>query len=182
MLKIMSVIVAQDYNRILKIHGGMMFVSWFILPIIGIYVARYLRKLNWFPIHLSLMILTLLFTVASFILIVLHRPYPHFSSFDKINNAHTKIGLTVFILLIVQVILGSIAHVFRVNPLTLTNKIHKILGKLLVMLAIINVIIGLYVYSSFDSISTGYFISIYILLGVIIFTFITTEIIIKKSQ
>jgi uncharacterized membrane protein len=172
----MSVIVAQDYNKILRIHGGMMFVAWFILPIVGIYIARFFRKRNWFPVHLTMMILTLLLTVSSFILIVLHRPYPHFSSYDKLNNSHTKIGLTVFIGLIIQVILGSIAHTIRK-----TNVIHKLLGRLLVILALINVIIGMFVYSSFGNISKGYFISIYILLGIIISIFMVSECAINRN-
>ena len=176
----MSVIIAQDYNYILRIHGIMMFLAWFICSVIGIYIARFLRKINWFPIHLFFTIATLLLTVASFILIVLYRPVPHFVSLDSLNNAHVKIGLTIFIALILQVILGTVSHIFYAqrhsneSPLWF-NQIHKVLGKFLTILAIINVIIGMYVYSSFRSISTGYFVAIYILLGVIVWVFIASE-------
>ena len=176
----MSVIIAQDYNYILRIHGIMMFVAWFIFPVIGIYIARFFRKLNWFPAHLFFTLATLLLTVASFILIVLYRPSPHFVSFDSLNNAHVKIGLTVIIALILQVILGSVAHIFRIprhstESLPWYNKVHKVLGRILITLAIINVIIGMYVYSSFGAISTGYFVTVYILLGIIIFVFLASE-------
>ena len=176
----MSVVIAQDYNYILRIHGIMMFVAWFITPVIGIFIARFFRRLNWFPPHLFLTITTLLLTIASFILIVLYRPSPHFTSFDSLNNAHVKIGLTVVIALILQVILGSVSHIYY-RPRDSTestpwfNQIHKILGRFLTILAIINVIIGMYLYSSFGTISTGYFIAMYILLGLIIWTFVIYE-------
>jgi cytochrome b561 len=175
----MSVIIAQDYNYILRIHGIMMVIAWFGSAVISVYIARYFRRLHWFPAHLFFTITTLLLTIASFILIVLHRPYPHFSSFYSLNNAHVKIGLTVVIALILQVILGSVAHTLYKprDYLPWFNQIHRVLGKLLAILAMINVIIGMYVYSSFGEISTGYFIAVYVLLGVIVITFIISEIV-----
>jgi cytochrome b561 len=175
----MSVVIAKDYNYILRIHGIMMVIAWVGSAVISVYISRYFRRLHWFPAHLFFTITTLLLTIASFILIVLHRPYPHFSYFDSLNNAHVKIGLTVVIVLILQVILGSVAHTLYKprNYSPWFNKIHRVLGKILTVLAMINVIIGMYNYSSFGEISTGYFIAIYVLLGVIIIIFGFSEIV-----
>ena len=170
-----------DYNKILAIHGIMMTISWFVLPVIGIYIARYLKSLGhtWFILHASLMSMTFLISLTSFVLIILYRYPPHFESDLLLNNAHTKIGLTVIIAMFFQIILGIIIHLLYNPERTIIpwyNKLHWYFGKLLVLLAMCNVIIGIYVYNTFDTnLYVGYYYGIYIVLGLIVLTFIISE-------
>lgn len=170
-----------NYNNILAIHGIMMVTAWVILAVLGIYIARYLKSFgsNWFVFHASLMLMTFIISLSSFILIILYRYPPHFYSDLSLNNAHTKIGLTITCAMFVQIILGIVIHMLYNSEriyIPWYNKLHWYFGKLIVLLAMCNIVIGIYVYNTFDTtLSVGYYYGIYIVIGVIILTFIISE-------
>lgn len=108
-----------------------MLFAWLILVPLAVLLARFGRTFfNWFPSHRGIQLATLLFVFIAFFLgiaaMCVQGAKHHF------NHIHHKLGLTILILLFVQVALGAVAHHYR----TKTGKrwlgfIHAPLGILI---------------------------------------------------
>ncbi|KAJ3318443.1 DOMON domain-containing protein frrs1L [Boothiomyces sp. JEL0866] len=106
-----AILTAPDsfpYSNIVAVHGCLMFFAWSVCPTIGIFIARYFKKLGhlWFLLHVGLAITTTLCTIVGFLLIFLYYTPPHFSGSDFMNGSHTRWGLFILIGMVMQVVLG----------------------------------------------------------------------------
>ena len=133
----------EQYNQMLIAHGSLMFLAWGVAPFFGIFVARYLKDalgVWWYRLHLGLMFgITGVFTGISFILIILYKA-------EHFDSVHTQIGLTIFVMMIVQLLLGYVSNVFWTpdrSVIPLWDKAHWWVGRGIFILAIANVYLGL---------------------------------------
>lgn len=86
------ILKATDMEVIIKIHGIVLFIAWLVAPVIGIFVARYLKDVlgkNWYLIHAGLLgLVTVGGTWFGIILMVLYRkPVPgHFDDETRLGR------------------------------------------------------------------------------------------------
>src|SRR3989338_7431636 len=98
----------------MSMHGALMVVAWLFCSNLGMAVGRYLRLSpkpykTWFPLHIGLQATAAVLTFAGFIVIVMHvgsdeEDSSHFAS------VHGVVGLLIFISMLVQTVLGIVAH------------------------------------------------------------------------
>jgi hypothetical protein len=140
---------ADDDNEgtILIAHGILFFIAWGVAPFIGIFVARYLKNMLgvwWYRIHVGLFLgVTGLFSLISFILIVSNVESEHF------DGKHQQIGLAVFIMMFLQIALGFVSNWLWSPTRTFIpwwDKVHWYFGRSLLILAIINIFLGILEY------------------------------------
>ena len=136
-------------------HGALMFLAWIVLTPLGILIARYYKHLGhrWYIYHVGIQLTACLLTLVSGILIF-YSMWPS-TTFDDRNGraafAHATIGMIILVgAVIVQPMLGKYADYLyrkqsniRLAVPTFPDKIHWWLGRLLAILAIINVWIGI---------------------------------------
>lgn len=88
-----------------------MVVGWMLIAPLGILIARYGRTMfKWFPVHRGMQFTAFLLIFIAFFLAIAAvgmEGGPHFA------YTHNKVGLALFILLIVQVLLGVASHTYR---------------------------------------------------------------------
>ena len=138
------IIGTSNYIQIVLIHGVFMWMAWILFSIPAVFVARFLReKLGaaWFPVHRGLMFFGCgLFSMIGLIVIILFKRPPHFSS-----SSHEKLGLSIIVLMVAELILGwaidKLYDAQRDGP-PLHDQIHWWMGRLLLLLSIINVQLG----------------------------------------
>jgi uncharacterized membrane protein len=68
------------------LHGIFMFLAWGVFPLLGIYIARYLkhRLLSWwFRAHILIMVLCGVFTLIGFLLVYNNETH-HFKSAHQV--------------------------------------------------------------------------------------------------
>ncbi|KAI9291822.1 hypothetical protein K502DRAFT_336124 [Neoconidiobolus thromboides FSU 785] len=126
------------------VHGVLLFLGWNIFPYLGILCAGPLRnrfgKL-WFKLHVSLLgVIAPLFIISGIILAIVMANTAHFS------NAHEILGLLIFVLMFIQLILGvAIDRLYNPDRLAVPwyDKLHWYFGRILFLLAQINIILGL---------------------------------------
>jgi len=98
-------------------HGFLMFVSYYVLMMFGIFVSRYLRLYVdwWFPVHIGFMTFSVLLAVVSIILANLMpgvdavTPSMGGPSMSTMN-VHHVLGYVTFALQLVQILLGYASH------------------------------------------------------------------------
>ena len=125
-----------------------MLFAWSVSPFIGIFVARYLKHILgvwWYRIHLFLMLgVTGLFSIAGFVIV-----YNMNSCSIFMDSAHEKIGLSVIIILIGQIVLGFISNALWTPDRTYIpwwDKVHWWLGRGVFILGIVNISLGINLY------------------------------------
>lgn len=154
-LSVISHVLAQDdytYNRLIKIHASLMSITFLLLIPIGIFWSRFYRNFisRWVKIHMILMLSTATFPFLAAFLCGYFATTP-----DNFTSNHTKIGLTIFLLIWIQIFLGIVNHIIycyrtKKNNVSLKrpwhNYIHIFLGRIIFFLGICNVPIGLKLY------------------------------------
>jgi len=98
-------------------HGILMFISYYVLMLFGIFVSRYLRLYVdwWFPVHIGFMSFSVLLAVVSIIVANLMpgvdavTPSMGGPSMSTMN-VHHILGYITFSLQIVQILLGATSH------------------------------------------------------------------------
>ncbi|KAJ3036655.1 hypothetical protein HDV00_002479 [Rhizophlyctis rosea] len=114
--------------------------------------------------------ITTVFTTISFILITLYVTPPHFER----SGGHRPIGLLILIGMYIQVALGYfINYMFDINRTSIPwwDKLHWWLGRGLFLLAVINIYLGLDLYSNYGDINLHVFAGLYwtwIVIGIIV--------------
>ncbi|KAJ3324075.1 hypothetical protein HDV06_000616 [Boothiomyces sp. JEL0866] len=144
-----------EYGTVLLVHGVSMFLAWVIAPFVGIFVARYLKaQLGhvWYIVHKIVMgVLVALVTVASVIFIALFYTPPHFSNGTLLGDTHVKVGLTILVLVVLQVLVGVVSNqLFDKERQTVLwwDRLHWWAGRLLTLLGVFNVYLGTNLYYS----------------------------------
>ncbi|KAI8838909.1 hypothetical protein BC829DRAFT_492939 [Chytridium lagenaria] len=145
----------EGYSVVIKVHAVLMFIAWGILAPISVFLARYYKggKHDFIPLHSTIMLLgTVLLTVVAFILVMAVSKNGHFNVAEK--GAHGVIGLMVFLGVLVQPILAVVHRSYKTRNYslkararTLTENIHRWLGRGIVLLALINLALGLGLYN-----------------------------------
>lgn len=88
-----------------------MVVAWMIFAPLGILIARFGRTMfTWFPAHRAVQSFAVLLIFIAFFLAVAGVGI---DSGDHFAYTHNKLGLAMFILVLVQVALGAAAHTFK---------------------------------------------------------------------
>jgi len=147
-------------ETMVKIHGWTMIVAWLILAPVAIASARFFKGLlgdKWFKIHWILLGAAMVLTIVGFSFIVARvnrSGQSHFSPSNyntAVGGIHVIAGLIIFILTVIQVVSGYLIDKWF-NPsrksIPISDKFHWWLGRSLFTFALINVMIGLYLYSS----------------------------------
>eukprot|EP01098_Paradermamoeba_levis_P008219 TRINITY_DN3408_c0_g1_i1.p1 TRINITY_DN3408_c0_g1~~TRINITY_DN3408_c0_g1_i1.p1 ORF type:complete len:550 (-),score=155.41 TRINITY_DN3408_c0_g1_i1:90-1739(-) len=130
------------------VHGWLMWVAWGILVPIGSLIARAMKKsmgVWWFRIHIVLMVLAAALTIAGFGIIVDYKS-SHF------NNVHSRLGLAVFILAMIQPFIGVLADFMfdadRTKTPIFPDMVHWIIGWSTLILAFTNFWLGIDIYDA----------------------------------
>lgn len=131
-------------------HALLMFVAWVPAPIVGIFVARYMKKRltkSWYYIHLAVMgLITGIGSLVGFFLIYSVRR-KHFQSSSRIGDLHYKLGLAITIVMVaVQIPLGFLADYYydpTRKSLPFLDKSHRAVGMILVVVSVFNVWLGI---------------------------------------
>nr|KAJ3404908.1 hypothetical protein HK105_003831 [Polyrhizophydium stewartii] len=147
-----------SYNTIVILHGALMFVAWNVAPLLGIAASRYLK--DYFDgkeliVHgVVIGVFGVLGAIASFILILLYKPAPLLSI-----SAHSILGLILLGLLLVEAGLGFVCH-WHYNEYRPShrwyNRTHAILGASIVVVASVNILLGLILFEQLGFTSTVY--------------------------
>ncbi|KAK4704881.1 hypothetical protein P7C70_g1329, partial [Phenoliferia sp. Uapishka_3] len=143
---------------------------------IAILIARYFRGSTWFPAHAAFNILAAILIVTAFGIGYVQTGFPHF------QDTHTQVGLSLLVLVLVQVVFGALAHRTKseANPdarfPTLSGKSPIRLGHMLMGLAILGlglaqVYLGMEEYPAnsdgMETVARGVFIVYYVLVAII---------------
>ena len=118
-----------------------MVLAWFVLALFGSLTARFGSAIygnRWFPIHVGIMISVILMTITA-------AAFAFVKSGIKLNQPHNVIGVVVTVAAFPQGILGYLIHVLYDPDRESTpwyDWLHRILGYVLVPLAIFNCILG----------------------------------------
>ncbi|CAJ0755063.1 5825_t:CDS:2 [Entrophospora sp. SA101] len=131
----------------LIIHGSLMFAAWAVAAPLGVFFARFGRNVlpkRWFSLHWGIQaLLALPLTVIGFIM-----AFPSGASFTT-RNSHHVIGMVILICLFVQLLIGGIHHhMYDPNRKSIPwwTKLHWWFGRCLVLLALVQISLGLDLY------------------------------------
>ncbi|EDO40900.1 predicted protein [Nematostella vectensis] len=131
--------------NLIMLHGILMFIGWGVLLQGGAFIARYFRHKDpwWFKMHRGLQVSGLVFAIGGFACAVVSVP------FDHLMFAHGGLGLAIMIMGILQPLNAIIRpHKHRDGSPTRKRIIwewcHKLLGRLALVLALINICLGLF--------------------------------------
>ena len=137
----------MDYITIIRIHGFFMIYAWLACPLVGVYIARYLKdRLGhyWFIFHVTVMVVGTGFgSLAGIMIIYLFKAGSHFLYYP---SAHPFLGLLVSLLLIVQCCLGIVSdRLFSMDRTVVPwwDKAHWYLGRLLSLTAVAAIVTGI---------------------------------------
>lgn len=188
LLLILSGVSAQvDYytfNCLIMAHGSLMVITFLLLVPMGIFWAHFGRKLvsGWVNGHMSGMLLIAIFPFLTAFLCAYFAVTP-----DNFQSDHTKIGLTIFLLIWIQIFLGLInhtIHLYRIKKNIIPqirpwhNYIHLWLGQIVAILGICNIPIGLKLYGA----PTIFYILYAVWIFILICTFIVFEVYTKQKM
>ncbi|KAI9353229.1 hypothetical protein DFJ73DRAFT_828724 [Zopfochytrium polystomum] len=144
-------------DTLLTLHGVMLFLAWAVFPAVGIFTARYLKNQlghNWYRIHLaSLGVGTVAFTILGLLFVELSLPNGTPNRFlSQKDSAHRPIGVALSLALLpAQVILGYISNgLWKPDRTAIPwwDQLHWWVGRSTVLLAVIELYLGLVLYST----------------------------------
>lgn len=130
--------LSKNTTRIFLVHMIFMILGWQLLIPIGVLLARYGRTFfTWFPYHRIVMLAGFLFIFIAFFLAV---SGVGLQSKDHFSNTHEKLGLSLFILIVVQVLLGASSHELKKRKgLRYIGFVHIPFGLILYALSVWNI-------------------------------------------
>ncbi|KAJ3286108.1 hypothetical protein BCR33DRAFT_790325 [Rhizoclosmatium globosum] len=153
----------MNNDRLTVIHGALMGIAWVFLAPAAIAVARYLKGVahsnddvskmslatwTWFRLHYILFGLVFILNMIAFGLIYKVTDSDHFDVNQ--NGAHVGIGLFIWIAIFVQMALGAlISYLYKPNRASTPwwDHIHHWFGRILFILCIVNIPLGINLYS-----------------------------------
>jgi hypothetical protein len=144
--------VRTTRETLLAMHGFVLLFIWSLLVVIGTGAARYFKHYScWLSIHVTCLSVTTLMTAPLAILAMAANHGQHFTS------VHSRMGGVIGLLSLVQ---GAVAARFHwpdqcggaLDPTTESTlrAVHRGIGRLLVLTALCNVLMGLYIMDLFD--------------------------------
>ncbi|CAG8524186.1 4652_t:CDS:2 [Ambispora gerdemannii] len=141
-------------------HGSLMCGAWLITMPIGIFMARFARKLlpnAWFNLHWSIQVFgTTTLAILAYILIQLQDKVWE----SKYVKTHRVLGNIIFFGLLGQMVLGMIHHrLYRPDRESTPwwTKLHWWVGRTLFVLALVQIVLGFETYNVVTSVYVVYF-------------------------
>lgn len=155
-------------------HGIIMFITWGVILQFGVLFARYAKKPNnslWFNVHRINQIAGYIISLSALILAFVMAKGSHFNT-----KVHGQLGLTIMIMGVIQILLALIRpHKDKDHPKTLVRSIwefvHWWFGRLTLIFALINILLGLNEYNAKDVITILYL----VYLGAIVLVYAILE-------
>ncbi|TPX32153.1 hypothetical protein SmJEL517_g04717 [Synchytrium microbalum] len=158
----------DNYQRLIIIHGLLMFLAWAVLSPFAIIASRYFKAVLgiwWFRIHYGTLSLVIVFTFIAFGL-----AYIGIGSGDHFDYAsqgvHTVLGLAIVIAAPFQGFLGMAINALF-NPerkgIPAHDMAHWWIGRLIIIAAMIDIIFGLLLYQN-----RGYNVPVWIWIAVVV--------------
>ncbi|KAF5198452.1 Cytochrome b561 and domon domain-containing protein [Thalictrum thalictroides] len=143
----------RPYTTLRRVHGILNMIGWGIIMIIGAMAARYLKQWDpiWFYSHSSIQLLGFFMGVSGVIL--------GFVVEDSLNasvDRHKTIGMFILILGCLQVIAFLVRPGKEAKVRKYWNWYHYIVGRILIVLAVINIFYGIHVGDEGNGWKIGY--------------------------
>jgi hypothetical protein len=136
--------VTEQLPVIKIVHGVLMFLSFGLLMPIGVIAARFGKDAfpapKWFHIHRGVQTAALALALIGFALAI---KFTIDAKVDHFSVLHSKIGLGVFIGAILQPFIAFIRPAKGEKNRALWEAVHKSIGWLAVLLAILVILLGL---------------------------------------
>ncbi|XP_058949636.2 uncharacterized protein [Pocillopora verrucosa] len=134
---------SSDFNLV-ALHGIFMFIGWGVLLQAGAFIARYFRHKDpwWFKMHRGLQVTGLVLTIAGLICAFISVP------FDHLKFAHGALGIIIMIIGVGQPLNAAVRPHKHPDGSRSTGRViwelvHKNIGRLGLILALINISLGL---------------------------------------
>jgi hypothetical protein len=150
-----SVVVLGDVDYLVLGHGILMALAWVVCAPFGVFVARYLKNRmgsSWFSWHRGIFLLVACLTILGFGLIEADKGGITSSNLSThFTDIHGIIGLVICFAMLVQIILGYVIDKLWNSERTappLHDKIHWWFGRIVALLAIVNLYLGVIEYGS----------------------------------
>ncbi|TPX47694.1 hypothetical protein SeMB42_g01789 [Synchytrium endobioticum] len=166
-----------DYDALIKAHGCLMFIAWAVWCPLMIVIARNFKPflgIWWFRLHSIIAIVVVIFVFAAFAL----GHYANTVS-TSAKSAHAVIGIIVLVACGLQFILGVMINALF-NPqrskIPWHDILHHWLGRLTCLLALVNIWLGLVLYSNSSSLNVGFYIAYGIWLGLVVLAIILIQV------
>jgi plastocyanin len=138
----------STHDNMRRAHGILMVIAWTLLIPLGIAVARFGKNMGngWLWFHAANQLLGVTLTLVAFVLITVYTRKVDLPQFQT-QGGHRIIGLIVFILSIIQPVLGGL-NVYMYNPKRtgipiFPDQIHRFNGAITALLALANCWLGL---------------------------------------
>ena len=147
-------------------HGALMLVAWIVLVPLGIIMAKFWKRLGhkWYLAHAGIQSFACLLTLASFILIIVIKSPDGHAFFDASTNpvafTHAIFGVLVTVIgAVFQPVIGKIADSMwkadRTEVPVWPDKVHWYTGRVVSLLALINIILGVIVLDDQEAVWFG---------------------------
>lgn len=160
--------IKAPYSNLKKAHGILNMIGWGILLPVGAMVARYFKHLDplWFYVHTSIQSLGFILGLSGVIAgLVLD------SRLDASVGKHKGLGVTILILGCLQVLAFMARPSIDAKTRKYWNWYHYIVGRLIIMFAIVNIFYGIHLAKAGSSWNAGYG----VVLGIFVITVLVLE-------
>jgi len=145
-------------------HGVLMTLAWaFFLPL-GMYIPRFFKEHDplWFYAHIACQVVGITLSIAGFILTATNDFIVENADHD-LPNSHRIVGLTVFVLGLVQFCIGVVRPGKESSVRVYWSMVHHWLGRVAVALAIVAISLALVITEA----DIGYIIAFAMVTGLI---------------
>ncbi|GBC01972.1 hypothetical protein RclHR1_00440038 [Rhizophagus clarus] len=161
-----STATLSKYDKYIMIHGIVMFAVWGLIVPGAVFIARFTRNIipqKWFKLHWGIQ----QFLATPLTLVGLISAFAAGVRFHAANTHHF-LGVVVFIGFISQISLGWIHHKLY-DParkyFPWWTKLHWWWGRALILVAFIQILLGLQQYNASQGIFVGYYIYVLFILS-----------------
>ena len=172
-------ILVDAIGNVQTLHGAVMGLAWSTAATVGVLTARYFRhKKSWFPIHRACM------TVGSAGTLALAAVAIGFVTGQQAMLPHHVLGLAVAGLTGVQVTVGAAAHDAHAKgitgkKITYFERLHRNLGKLIIVCAYVNVYLGMSILAPDNKILFGFY---YVYVPCVLTAFVVLEVRLQRAK
>lgn len=154
------------------VHGILMIFAWMFCTVIGQFLARFFKYIgvSWFLSHIGLNSIAIISILISFILVLIAANESYLNAFIQGNQLiilHAWVGMIIIVLALVQPVIGFLADKYwkadRIKTPFWPDKVHWYIGRGTQFLALLNIVLGMYIYQSFWYYYLLYFIWLFLI-------------------
>lgn len=160
----------SGFGTIFIVHGILMAVGWALVAPIAIMTARFLKCKDplWFHLHRGFMTFVIVLVLVAYILGVVKGSHA---------GLRTKIHLALGTIALAGALIQAAGGVFRPSKNSSLRSTWRLAhfwsGRLLVLLAFANILLGLVI---FNQVSSGYYIAVSVVFGFLLLIGVTMDI------